>query len=70
MKWDFPNSPYWEYTQAMEALQKEYDAERDFLKQKLKEAQKKCQHKKTTYYPDPSDNNDSFTECDECGALS
>ena len=21
MKWDFPNSPYWEYTQAMEALQ-------------------------------------------------
>jgi len=67
MKYDFPNSPYWEYTKAMEALQKEYDAKREYLKQKLKEAQTKCNHPKTTFHPDPSGNNDSYRECSVCG---
>jgi len=67
MKYDFPNSPYWQYVDAVEALDKEYKTKRDALKATLKEAQAKCDHPKTTYHPDPSGNNDSYTECDVCG---
>lgn len=27
----------------------------------------RCEHKRTEYYPDPSGNNDSHTECKTCG---
>ncbi len=67
MKWDFPNSPWWIYVDALEKLDAEYKAKRDALKQTLREAQAKCDHPKTTYHPDPSGNNDSYTECDVCG---
>ena len=67
MKWDFPNSPWWIYVDALEKLDAEYKAKRDALKQTLREAQAVCKHEKTTYHPDPSGNNDSYTECDVCG---
>jgi hypothetical protein len=67
MKYDFPNSPYWKYVEAVEALDKDYKIKKDLLKEKLREAQKKCDHPVTTYHPDPSGNNDSYTECDVCG---
>ena len=56
------------YQEALDALEKETGAKREALRQELREAQKKCTHKHTTYYPDASGNNDSWTECDECGA--
>lgn len=33
----------------------------------VKEVREKCPHYVTTYYPDPSGNNDSETTCDICG---
>jgi hypothetical protein len=67
MKYDFPNSPYWKYVSAIEALEKDFDAKREFLRAELRKEQKKCPHTKTTYHPDPSGNNDSYSECDVCG---
>lgn len=68
MKWDFASSPWWTYVGALEALDAEYKTKKDALKASLREAQKQCKHEKTTYHPDPSGNNDSYTECDYCGA--
>lgn len=31
------------------------------------EIRKSCTHPTTTYFPDPSGNNDSYTQCDVCG---
>ncbi len=31
------------------------------------EVRKSCTHPTTTYFPDPSGNNDSYTQCDVCG---
>lgn len=67
MKYDFPNSPWWQYISAVETLDKEYNAKKLGLKIILKEAQAKCNHPRTTYHPDPSGNNDSYIECDVCG---
>lgn len=67
MKWDFPNSPWWEYVEAVEALDRDYKAKKEVLKATLREAQKKCGPPQTTFHPDPSGNNDSYTECDFCG---
>lgn len=67
MKYDFPDSPWWKYVQALEKLDEEYRIQRDILRRHLQEAQSKCEHPKTTYHPDPSGNNDSYTECDVCG---
>lgn len=67
MKYDFPNSPWWQYVQAVEELDAEYKAKKDILKSILRTAQDKCKHEKTTYHSDPSGNNDSYTECDVCG---
>lgn len=67
MKYDFSDSPYWQYTEAMDALDKEYQIKRDYLREVLRGRQSKCGHPKTTYYPDPSGNNDSRIECDVCG---
>jgi len=69
MKWNFPDSPYLQYLEAIEALEQEYKEKREALKATLREAQKKCTHPHTTYHPDPSGNNDSYTECDICGAI-
>ncbi len=67
MKYDFPNSPWWKYVEAVEALDNEYKAKHAALKATLRIAQQQCKHEKTTYHPDPSGNNDSYTECDVCG---
>ena len=67
MKYDFPDSPWWQYVSALEALDAEYKAKRDHLREVLRGYQAKCDHPKTTYHPDPSGNNDSYTECDVCG---
>lgn len=68
MKWDFPNSPWWQYVQSLERLDEDYKLKKDALRATLKEAQKRCKHSKTTYHPDASGNNDSYVECDNCGA--
>jgi hypothetical protein len=67
MKHNFPNSPWWTYVEAIEALDAEYRAKRGHLRAVLQVEQTKCTHPKTTYHPDPSGNNDSFTKCDVCG---
>ena len=67
MKYDFPDSPWWQYVGALEKLDAEYSARREILRQNLRAAQAVCEHPKTTYHPDPSGNNDSYTECDVCG---
>ncbi|HNV97497.1 MAG TPA: hypothetical protein PKL13_04330 [bacterium] len=67
MKIDFPNSPYWQYINALEALDKEYQSKKQALLNTLKEAQNNCSHPSTTSFPDPSGNQDSSTECDICG---
>lgn len=38
------------------------------VKREIKELQKKCPHRHTERHPDPSGNNDSWTECKDCGA--
>lgn len=67
MKYHFPNSPYLQYIEALENLQKEFDQKREALRQTLRNAQKLCKHENATYHPDPSGNNDSYIECNECG---
>lgn len=42
----------------------------DKLHLDLGELQSRCGHDLTTFYPDPSGGNDSFTECDICGLQS
>jgi len=66
-KYDFPDSPWWQYTDALEKLDKKYKAKKEILKQKLLEEQEKCPHKSITFHPDPSGNNDSYYECNRCG---
>jgi hypothetical protein len=67
MKYNFPESPYWTYIRALEELDKEFQIKREFLRKDLRVAQNECKHEHTTYHPDPSGNNDSYTECDWCG---
>ncbi len=68
MSWfEDEKSPYSQYVMAIEALDEEYKAKRAAIKAKLRDAQQKCTHSKTTYYPDPSGNNDSYWQCDLCG---
>jgi hypothetical protein len=66
MKYDFPNSPWWQYVGASVRLDEEYKIKKEALKAILKEAQAKCSHPETTYHTG-SGNNDSYTECDCCG---
>lgn len=37
------------------------------FKIRLKAVQERCPHVNTNYTPDASGNNDSFTNCDDCG---
>lgn len=48
-------------------LLEEYNAKLKALGGEKKMIQDKCPHYVTTYYPDPSGNNDSETTCDICG---
>ena len=38
------------------------------LEKDFSEARSKCKHWATTFHPDASGNNDSFSTCDVCGA--
>ncbi len=38
------------------------------IKTKIVALQKNCPHWSKSYHPDPSGNNDSYYECDTCGA--
>ena len=66
-KWHYPNSPYANYRRALEILETDYILKQKALLTELREAQKICLHEHSTYFPDASGNNDSWTECDECG---
>lgn len=37
------------------------------LQDGIRKMQGMCKHQDTTYHPDPSGNNDSYTECNICG---
>ena len=39
------------------------------LKKLNEDFQKVCKHTNTTYYPDPSGNHDSETQCNVCGKV-
>lgn len=49
-------------------LEKLHKEERRKIMEEIKVVQNGCPHLARTYYPDPSGNNDSYTECDHCGA--
>lgn len=55
------------YQTKCENLFDEYNKNLAALEAELKTAQKICDHSETRYWPDPSGNNDSFTECCLCG---
>jgi hypothetical protein len=59
--------PVIKYQKGLAKLKEEYSLGEQILYYSLKKAQMECQHGKTTYHPDPSGNNDSYTECDLCG---
>lgn len=44
------------------------DTIRKRVRTELKDLQDQCPHINTKYYPDASGNNDSSTECQDCGA--
>jgi hypothetical protein len=56
------------------SIDKDEETEKDRHKRALsdisamrKKVRDECSHWETTYYPDPSGNNDSSTSCDICG---
>jgi hypothetical protein len=58
---------YTQYRRASEKEYKRHDGIMKELKIRLGMTQKKCSHKNTAYYQDPSGNNDSCYECLDCG---
>lgn len=51
----------------LKKLEDIYKQETEQMNQNIRSIQFSCNHELTTYYPDPSGNNDSHTECDICG---
>jgi hypothetical protein len=51
----------------MQRLFERQELARKRLESKLAKLQTKCKHEHKTFYPDPSGNNDSYYECDDCG---
>ena len=58
-----------ELTQLWEAEDKRHREAIDALRQRNREYQKTCEHKRewVHYEPDPSGNNDDYNECRKCG---
>jgi hypothetical protein len=52
----------------MQNIQETFEHETETFQVKIRGHRNSCQHELTTYYPDPSGNNDSYTECNICGA--
>lgn len=57
---------HYEWMVEMNKAQEDFEAKKNELRDRLVLFQSSCKHAKTTYYPDPSGNNDSFTSCDLC----
>ena len=49
-------------------VEREYREQRRVIAERRWAIQASCPHASTTYYPDPSGNNDSSTVCNVCGA--
>lgn len=49
-------------------LEADYKQQRENLEQRLRQLRARCPHLDVTYHPDPSGNNDSWRECNLCGA--
>lgn len=64
---EIQNWPIVKYQKGIAKLKGEISLAEQVLRYELHLAQMVCLHKKTTYHPDPSGNNDSYTECDWCG---
>ena len=58
---------YTQYCRAYEKEDKRHDEIMKELRIRLGMTQKKCSHKNTDYYQDPSGNNDSGYKCLDCG---
>lgn len=52
-----------QYKQRREEFQ-EYDKE---YRMKLRDLRAQCKHENTSFESDPSGNNDSYHQCDDCG---
>jgi hypothetical protein len=57
-----------EVNKEIEATKKRYLETMQLLTLKKSVVQKKCGHRLTTSYPDPSGGSDRWTVCDICGA--
>lgn len=51
-----------------EAVKAQYEAAKKAIRDRQAHTRKLCQHWKTTYHTGASGNNDSYTDCDICGA--
>lgn len=51
----------------LKVLETVYDEQKTELRKKIVALQEQCPHPKSTYYPDASGNNDSWSECELCG---
>ncbi len=58
---------YYDYLARRSKLHAAYKADATYLDTQLAVFQKSCAHAKTTFNADPA-GNDSWTECDICGA--
>lgn len=50
-----------------ESLSEKYHTDIQVLQEKVNDIVKACPHESTEYHPDPSGNNDSWSECLVCG---
>ncbi len=64
---DIQNWPIIKFENQLKKLSKKFSDDLSILESELLKAQETCSHKQTRYCPDPSGNNDSYTECDWCG---
>lgn len=57
-----------DYENEIEKLAAKHKNEVSAIRSRISELRKSCGHEDTTYYPDASGNNDSYTECNICGS--
>lgn len=59
---------YWEIFKMRAQLRERHADDWEAFRLDVRALQSACSHLRTTYHPDASGNNDSWTECLECGA--
>jgi hypothetical protein len=52
---------------ARQRIERQHETTLKMLDEDLAAVRTKCPHLETTYHPDASGNNDSWSECDLCG---